>query len=485
MIKLDKFIKYLLLTLLILMPILDTTFFFSRVTTLGIVLIIFFILLLTLINNKNSRKPFIYLFIYYILCLIYLIINYIHASGFTSLFPNNFNYSLFSEITTIIKLTIPITLLFILKFNNITKKEYFFIIKYWIIMICGSIILTNIFKISLSSYGNESINYNIFQWSKNIYYTLTASRGFFNYPNQVACIMIMLLVMSCYMFFTHSKKNMVYILLLTISMLMLGTRVSTMGGILTLICTSIFIISYKIFIEKKKSISYIFILIPIILWILILPISPYSNRNIEIVEATTPILEEMAENNIEKSQNIEEKEDDELTEEEKMMIYVDEFHDESKMPEWFYKKYYSYEYDPYFWYNFVKNTNPYEINYRMMEISIIKRIKEVDNRNTNTLFGISNSRIQNVVNIERDFILHYYAYGIIGMLVLLIIYPILLIKNCITTIKYKQIHNFIGLLIIILFIFCAWLTGNIINFVSTTVPLTFIISMLQEKIMNK
>ena len=125
MFSLEKFSKYLLLFLMIVLPVLDTTFFFSRVTTLAEVLIILSIMLLTIITKKESRKKFRYLIIYYFIILIYLIINYYRAQNFNSLFPNDFNYSFYNELTTIIKLSMPATLLFILKYQNISKKEYF------------------------------------------------------------------------------------------------------------------------------------------------------------------------------------------------------------------------------------------------------------------------------------------------------------------------------------------------------------------------
>ena len=471
MIKLDKFIKYLLLTLMLLMPIFDTKFFYSRVTTLTIILIIFLILILTLINNKKSHKTFGYLFIYYILCFAYLIISYLHSKGFTSLVPGNINYNFYLEFTTILKLITPITLLFILKYNNIAKKEYIFIIKYWIVLICGSIIFTNIFKISLSSYSGNTITYNIFEWNNSISYMLTASKGFFNYANQEACIMIILLVTSLYLFFEKGLKNLIYILLLTIAMIMLGTRVSTMGGLLTLITTSLFIIAFKIFKEKKKKLYFVYILIPIIIWILLLPISPYSNRNIELSQDFEEEIVEI-ETNPKENETIDEK----LTLEQTMMKYVAENYIPEKMPERFFKNIYSYEYDPYFWYDLIKKNNSNDINYRMLEINIIKRIKEVDNRITDTLFGISNSRIQNVINIERDFLLQYYAYGIIGMLILLMVYPFLIINIFIKTIKEKNLINILLFIIILLFIFVAYLTGNILNFLTPTIPLIFLVS---------
>ena len=469
---LNKYTKYLIIGLMLLMPILDTKFFYSRITTLFIVLYIFVILLLTLYNNKKSHKSFKFLFIYYLLCFGYLILNYFHSKGFTSLFPNDFNYSLLSEFTTILKLMMPFTLLFVLKYNDIDKKNYYLIIKYWILFISLSIIITNIFKSSISSYGDSTIMYNIFEWKNNLYYTLTASKGFFNYANQEACIMIMLLVIAVYMFFEKNKKNIIYIILLTISMIMLGTRVSTLGGLLTLTFTSIFILIFKLINKQKIKKEYLLIFVPVIIWGLLLPISPYSNRNIELNDKTINI------NYNDDSKNIDKKESQVncLSKEEKMMKYVDENHDENRMPELFYKQYYSYENDPDFWYSFVKKYQPYEINYRLMEISIIKRINEIDDRNTNILFGISNSRIQNVVNIERDFVLHYYAFGIIGMIILLLVYPFILIKKIMEIIREKnELYNYIMLFIITLFIICSILTVNILNSFTPIIPLIFIV----------
>ena len=254
MIKFNKLIKYMIFFLMILLPILDMNFFYSRITTLAQVLFIIVILILTLISDKESRKKSLFLFLYYFIVSIYLIINYYRSFNFNSLYPGDFNYNFYRELTTIIKLMMPMTLLFILKYQNITKKEYFNIIKYWIIFICGSIIITNIFKIGTSSYGTESITYNIFEWLKKPYYVYSASKGFFNYANQQSCILIMLLVMATYMFFEQNSKNIIYIFLLAISMLILGTRISSLGGLLVLVFITIFYYFYKFL----KQISPIF-----------------------------------------------------------------------------------------------------------------------------------------------------------------------------------------------------------------------------------
>lgn len=469
MFSLEKFSKYLILFLMTLLPILDTTFFFSRITTLAEILVIMVVLLLTIITKKESRKKFIHLIIYYFIIFIYLIINYYRAGNFNSLFSNNFNYSFYNELTTIIKLSMPATLLFILKYQNISKKEYYNIIRYWTIFISGTIIITNIFKIGLSSYGTNNIAYNIFEWYKNPYYLYSASKGFFNYANQQSCILIMLLVMQTYSFFEEKNKkiSLICILMLAISMLMLGTRISSLGGLLVLVFITIFYFCYKLITKQKQSLINLLIFIPIIIWGLLIHVSPYANRNNEL----------NAESSISNEILIEEELIEEINNEKKYMKqYVDENHNPDRLPEMFFKIYYSYNYDPEFWYNFVKNTNINDVNYRMIEISIIKRVKEINDDNLDNCFGISNSRIQNIVNIERDWILHFYAYGIIGSIILLIIYPTLLFiiaKKIFKEKRTKILDIFISFSIC-LFILCSYLSGNILNYINTIIPLIYI-----------
>lgn len=467
MFSLEKFIKYLTLFLMVILPILDTTFFFSRVTTLAEILIILLIMLLTIIKNKESRKKFIYILIYYFICLIYLIINYYRAADFDSLFPNDFNYNFYNELTTIIKLSMPATLLFLLKYQNISKKEYFNIIIYWTLMFSGTIIITNIFKIGLSSYGMGTINYNIFEWYKNPYYLYSASKGFFNYANQQSCILLMLLVMQVYLFFEGNKKSIIYIIMLALSMLILGTRISSLGGLLVLVFLAIFYFGYKLITKQKQSLINLLIFIPIIMWGCLVTISPYANRNNELY--TEPIYNKQV---IEEETSSSETKKNE--EQENMQQYVDENHNPDRLPEMFFKTYYSYDYDPEFWYNFVKKTNINDVNYRMIEINIIKRVKEINKNNLDNYFGISNSRIQNIVNIERDWILHYYAYGIIGSIILLIVYPILLFITLKKIIKEKRIIDTFIFFVICLFILCSYLSGNILNYIITIIPLIYI-----------
>ena len=469
--KKENILNVITLSFLFLLPVFSTTYFHSSYVTLFEVIIVCLIFTATLIIYKDSRKNSKYIFLYYVLCLIYLLINYLRADDFYSLVPGNFNYSVFEEFTTILKLMMPITFLYSLYYQKIDYKKYMLVLKVWLILICGSIIITNIFKISLSSYSNAVITKNIFEWNISNYYQETASKGLFMYANQEAVVMLMLLLVFVYDFIYKNKKSILYILLLTVSMLMLGTRVSSVGWLLTLICAYLFYIIYVLYKKEKFNKYSLCLLIPIILWIALISISPYANSNIELNTIKKNKITNNIESNLDENENSinEVKIDPNIS-------YVYANYNPNYLPKVFFEEYYPVEYDSEFWKNFIENTPLEEMNYRTIETSIIKRVVEINSDNLDILFGISNSRIQNIVNIERDFVLHYYAFGIVGSIVLLLIYIIMLIYSIYKFFKYQTYYLFIITTTIILFIFSAYLTGNIINSMNAIIPFSFISS---------
>ena len=225
--KYQDILKKITIIFLILFPLSGLSFFHHNLTNLFIVLFIFFLFISIIFINKKALKYSKYLFLYYIICFLYLIINYFLNKNFISLIPDY--YSFYKESLTIIKLIMPITFLYSLYFLNLKQKEYIFIVKIWTIIISLSIIITNIFKISLSSYSNDIITYNIFSWYKNPSYLLSASKGFFTYANQVALILLCLLIVMTKEVLIK-KNNIIYLILIMLSMLMLGTRLSSLGG---------------------------------------------------------------------------------------------------------------------------------------------------------------------------------------------------------------------------------------------------------------
>lgn len=455
---------------LFLLPLFSTVFLYNKISTLIQIIFVFLLLFVTLILYKDSRKNIKWMILYYVLCLIYLGVSFYHQESFKSLLPSSYGFNIVSELLTILKLITPITFIYSLYYIKLPFKKYMLVLKVWCILFAGSIVLTNIFKISLGSYSDTFITKNIFEWSKYNYYKYTASKGYFMYANQVSALCIIFLLMFIYDYLYNSKKSIIYVLLVSLAMLMLGTRVSTLGGLLTLIFAIIFYFIINIFnkISIKKRI-YILV-IPVLGWVLLLQVSPYNNRSIELNRSInrhmddTSIVDDKAIVMDDTSMDVDKTK------------YVYQNYNKDYLPKVFFEKYYPIKYDEEFWYNFVKNNSIDKINYRYIEKSIIRRIVEVNNNALDKYIGISNTRIQNIVNIESDFYLHYYAFGIIGSIILLVIYLILFIYAFNNFVKIQNYYAFTMLSCVVLFLFSAFLTGNIINSINVVLPFIFVVS---------
>lgn len=455
---------------LFLLPLFSTVFLYNKISTLIQIIFVFLLLFVTLIFYKDSRKNIKWMILYYVLCLIYLGVSFYHQEYFKSLLPSSYGFNIVSELLTILKLITPITFIYSLYYIKLPFKKYMLVLKVWCILFAGSIVLTNIFKISLGSYSDTFITKNIFEWNKYNYYKYTASKGYFMYANQVSALCIIFLLMFIYDYLYNSKKSIIYVLLVSLAMLMLGTRVSTLGGLLTLVFAIIFYFIINIFnkISIKKRI-YILV-IPVLGWVLLLQVSPYNNRSIELNRSINrhmdeaSIVDDKAIVMDDTSMNVDKTK------------YVYQNYNKEYLPKVFFEKYYPIKYDEEFWYNFVKNNSIDKINYRYIEKSIIRRVVEVNNNALDKYIGISNTRIQNIVNIESDFYLHYYAFGIIGSIILLIIYLILFIYAFNNFVKIQNYYAFIMLSCVVLFLFSAFLTGNIINSINTVLPFIFVVS---------
>lgn len=455
---------------LFLLPLFSTVFLYNKISTLIQVIFVFLLLFVTLILYKDSRKNIKWMILYYVLCLIYLGVSFYHQESFKSLLPSSYGFNIVSELLTILKLITPITFIYSLYYIKLPFKKYMLVLKVWCILFAGSIVLTNIFKISLGSYSDTFITKNIFEWNKYNYYKYTGSKGYFMYANQVSALCIIFLLMFIYDYLYNSKKSIIYVLLVSLAMLMLGTRVSTLGGLLTLVFAIIFYFIINIFnkISIKKRI-YILV-IPVLGWVLLLQVSPYNNRNIELNRSInrhmddTSIVDDKAIVMDDTSMNVDKTK------------YVYQNYNKDYLPKVFFEKYYPIKYDEEFWYNFVKNNSIDKINYRYIEKSIIRRVVEVNNNALDKYIGIGNTRIQNIVNIESDFILHYYAFGIIGSIILLVVYLILFIYVFNNFVKIQNYCAFTMLSCVVLFLFSAFLTGNIINSINTVLPFIFVVS---------
>lgn len=462
----QKIFKLIVMIYFIISPVFDIVYFYNHYTTLFRVCCLLLFVLITIIMHKDSRKTFLFLLAYYMSLGGYLLLAYFHSKGFYSLVPD-INFSLLNESMTLLKLAMPFTILFILKYQDFDKKDFFKVINSWIILIAGSIVLLNFCGWSLSSYTGEFTNYSIFSWRRGLDMRLTATKGLFAYTNQEVAILLLLLVLSIYEFIYNKRKNIILVIIVSLSLIMLGSRISTYGGLAVLMFVPILYVVYSLFCKKKIDKSIALIVPIIIFWVAILPISPNNFRVQEIENATRV-----------KESNMAEKvsEDDIQLEQQQRLDFIDNNINKNLIGEQFYREFYPCQYDTEFWLSIIEKQKTERLDYRKVEIMIVARVWEVDNRNSNLLLGISNSRIQSMMNIERDFVLQFFAFGIIGVFITLFFYIFEFVNITISTFKNFNFINLTIALCFCLFIISAFMSGNILNFLATIIPSAFVVS---------
>lgn len=495
----------LLIMIIILQPILDTFYLysdklieiigFSPATIIRMVLVgICF--LLTFLMIKNEKK-WISIILYAIVMGSYLILHQWHCANFTSSIPENVQYSFFSEVFYVIRLVLPLLVIFI-TYNNKPKDEIFEkVILCLVIMISGSIVITNFFEISLGSYTNEIIKGSMFEWLFNGYGNLSfsdfASKGFFYFANRASTALIFLLPLSFYYFIRKVTVVKGGILVLhMLSMLMLGTKVATIGGLLVII-TMLFIYIFFGLIKSDVKINLL-VLISIVamigVWGYILPKSPAIYR-----EQIASNVSEKEDANTKKEEIEKEVEsigndgDSNKTLEEKKIAYIKKNYERMRINPDFILDSYPYENDPDFWISIFQEPASQRMNYRYIETRMVERVKELNDNKLDDWFGIGYSRVTSIYNIERDFLLQYYALGYIG--VILLIGPmvmIVLMGLVFSLIKFREKFTMENISLIasgFLALAVSWYSGNSLDSLFISIILAFILGKLMINMFSK
>ena len=529
-----------LMLFLILQPILDiyilfkpevADFFGFSPATIIRILFIGVLGILFLFTTKFNKKYWWFV-VYGALVVLYTVLHHINALEFNSVSEDGFGYSLVSELFYIIRMLMPLFMIVLSAHFKFEDKKMEKLITWLVVLLAGSIVVTNLLGISLGSYSKVQIEGNIFQWfnpNNDLDYMDFASKGFFNDPNRISALMVLITPLLFYVFVKNpNKKNGFLLVLQMLGMYMLGTKVAVLG-FFVLFFASICIYLYFVLIKKELTWNkkiFAFFMIFFVAAGALLYWTPAIDRT--MIDQTR---EENHKKNVKGERSEEEKKirkiDEQLLElitvDEDGAIYFDEMFTEEKdvtyisksqiytidkvksekiLNEFIEENYldfsinpefilnsYPYENDPYFWYKIMKWSLMERTNFRMVERAMLERVKTINANPADDYLGITFTRMSNIFDLERDFLSHYYTLGLFGLCLLLFPYLIIFFLAIFMMLyHYKEKFTFRNVMLMLgiaITLFAAYYSGNCMDGLVVTLILGFVMGQLVEPVFAK
>jgi len=499
--KLYNALNNILMIFLVIQPFLDVymalvgekldIFGISVVTILRTLFatVMFVIVIISQIKYKYHIKYIWVILGYLLVVVVYTILHHINIVNFNGYFITEGIYSAITELFYVLRLVIPILLIYIVIITRPCKKELIKVVLSAVIIISVVIIATNIFKVSFASYSqtNKIIKYNVIDWftKDSLSYEDTLSKGFFVSANQIGALLVFFLPIVIYHTLKENKWYLYLILLAQIvSMVLVGTRVANYGWILVSIAMIIMYIILHF--TKKHKLS----LQPLIWFAIILEISSllyiYSPAHTRIFAST---YEGMYSKEMEENEEVEflsiQDFNEVLQSKDKMQEYLGKqsnnlvvdaktkYISETYKYHYITNKYileiYPYEDDLDFWLGIFEQPISVKGDNRERQVAIIKRIKANNNNEImDTLFGMGATPLNSRgYMIENDLISHYYNLGIIGIILFVapfvfgICYSLYKNRKNITNIVNVEFAVFV--LAILMAYFIGYFAGHVID----------------------
>lgn len=461
----DKNFAKQLVLFLLLQPIIDITrtFFGNSIEILGIsfqeivnIVLCGYLCMIFLYKYHKDVKKLLVPISYTIILGIYLVFHIWNILQFNKDILNNCDINMFREIYMIVRTYYVPGIIFIMMFlSPEINKKFDKIVAILSGGISSIIVITNILKISFVSYAsgletNEFIHKNIFEWFGNrntedaIYMT---SKGWFYIGNQISIILFALFPIVILLAFKHGKKYVALVLLQGIAMVMIGTKVASLGCVLILgAAISIFVV-FGIFLKQfairmKDIIIWIGV---VVILLLLFSVSPFFEVQGAKQEAYIADEYEISLR-------------DEIQEMEKDVISSDSKKDKKVIKD-FAK---AIEKNPYlygidrefielfpvkdnyeFWFKVATDETQAQLNYREFKKEIYQEVLKKNNNKWDKMLGIGYT--SNFPYVESDFYSQIVWFGYVGMgiimgpyILVVIITSILLIRRLKINFKYEN-----------------------------------------------
>jgi len=391
--------------------------------------------------------------------------------------PNNYIYSLSSELFYVVRMLLPLSIIQFVKCSKIDENKFLKTIVITSFLIGLIIFVGNTLCISYVSYGEGFTKVNWIGWflgkTNDYKFELLTSKGWFYMANQVSGIMVLLFPFC--VFALLKKKSILNVfttILLIISMVMVGTRVAAYGWLLIIICFFI-ALSISKYVYKNKIVnkdSYSILIVITVIGLIFLSKAPITTREYGYKLGDLTTLKERPEIDFSSEDAMD-----------KVYTYIEESYEVFGVQKGYVFDKYNYKFDPVFWYEvFDRSLDSGVIENREMQRMISNKI--IRNNNSNIkyqLFGYSFSRMRNgKIYMEHDIIVQLFTMGYLGTILLLGPYIAIIGVVCSKLLKgLKQKFDLINVTFIIsigITIGSSILTGHILDELFATIYIGFI-----------
>ncbi len=487
-------LKKVLILFIMIQPLLDIYYWyvppvsnllpFAVPTIIRILLV--FVLFVMFLRSYRLRDQKWWVYTYIAVLGIYFVLHVWNASFFQSVVPGNFKFSVVGELFYVVRMLLPLFTMFLFSKTDITEDNIGTVVKTLVASISGTIIVTNLTLISISSYSDHLIHGNFFNWFVNrqyfSFYDL-ASKGIFYFGNTTSGVLLLLTPVMWYYFLKKPNLwNAILMGILPLSMFMIGTKVATLGFVAASVLVLCFALFHH-FVMKNfqfKKVHAISFAVVILLSLALYPSSPSFSRAAtddsvaSVRESDEAIKKEQVKiAALEKSMEGKNASEQKILKEKFILKNYKKFH----LIKRFVIKRYPYKYDPDFWYSVMKWPAQDRTNNRLIENAMLNRISTINNRKLDKLFGITYTRMNNLFNYERDFFSQSYSMGYIGMILLLGPYVACFLYAGVLWVlkkKYKTFLNSVLLSGVGIILIAAAYSGNIMDFLFATFILSFL-----------
>lgn len=387
--------------------------------------------------EKNKKKTLIVFSAYALVFGIWFILHCLSSDQlqYNLYLPNNFVFSFFGEVVYVLTLMIPLVYIWVFHLFDV-RKEFFKKVSLTLaVLVGGSIFVANIFMFGFSSYEDHFIG-NIFSWFSLPFDELSHHPRFYSskfYFEQANTIGILMFTNNSflYYFFLKEKKRLYKILefglivIHSLAMLILSTRVATYGAILIpLMVLAVYIVLCLLRYEKLKRSFLLATIFMIAMTGIILPYSPaYQNQKFD---ARNYAFQKTDDDQKDSAQALirEGAEGLEKYSEEWFNFYTYAFEEYAFMiavtPPVYYTSWYPYKHDPQFWVDLIFD---YDLEERVngRQIQTIFYVYKWDELNTyQKALGMGYTTFMNgSMTLERDFAVQFYSFGYVGFVLVM------------------------------------------------------------------